>query len=221
MRRRIAHYRRDPGSLDPRVDPMIGCRILTQPFFWPRSLWLPVPTSFATSIVQGKGYRTDEHDGGVLWDAVSERLADPAGHPVSADVDVPRFGSPALVRPRLGQGAFRLAVTDSYERRCAVTGEKTLPILDAAHIPAYADGGTHDPTNGLLLRTDIHRLFDLGYVTVSPDHRFEVSGRLKADFDNGRHYYDLHGLPVRLPRRGLPPPQADVLEWHRKQRFRR
>ena len=124
-----------------------------------------------------------------------------------------------LVRPRLGQGAFRLAVTDNYERRCAVTGEKTLPILDAAHIRAFNDGGAHDPANGLLLRTDVHRLFDLGYVTVSPDHRFEVSSRLKADYDNGRHYYDLHGRPVRPPRGGMPAPSPEALLWHRERRY--
>jgi putative restriction endonuclease len=67
-----------------------------------------------------------------------------------------------------------------------VTGEKTLPILDAAHIRPFGEGGEHEITNGLLLRTDIHRLFDLGYVTVSNDRRFEVGRRLKEDFENGR-----------------------------------
>lgn len=220
MRRRIARYRRETGPLDPRSDPVIGCRVLTQPFFWPRERWLPVPASFARSIVQGKGYRTDEPDGRALWDAVAERLAMPAGGEAPADVEVPRHGTPMLVRPRLGQGAFRLAVTDGYERRCAVTGERTLPILDAAHIQAFAEGGAHDPANGLLLRTDIHRLFDLGYVTVSEDHRFEVSARLRADFDNGRHYYELHGQPVRSPRAGAPPPSSVALRWHREERYR-
>ena len=131
----------------------------------------------------------------------------------------PRFGAPQIVRPRLGQGAFRLAVTDAYERRCAVSGEKTLPILDAAHIHSYGEGGEHDPANGLLLRTDIHRLFDLGYVTVSSDHRFEVSSRLKADFDNGRHYYDLHGERLRSPRAGYAPPAEAALSWHRENRY--
>lgn len=124
-----------------------------------------------------------------------------------------------MVRPRLGQGAFRLTVTDAYERRCAVSGEKTLPILDAAHIRSYGEGGEHDPANGLLLRTDIHRLFDLGYVTVSNDHRFEVSHRLKADFDNGRHYYDLHGVAVRAPQHGYAAPAADALAWYREHRY--
>ena len=117
--------------------------------------------------------------------AVSERLSQSM-----AAVPAERFGKPALITPRLGQGAFRLFVTDSYERRCAVTGERTLPILDAAHIQSYDAGGEHVPSNGIVLRTDIHRLFDLGYVTVGTKGHFEVSSRLKADFDNGRHYYN-------------------------------
>lgn len=220
MRRRIARYRRDDALLDPRTDPPVGCRILTQPFFWPREQWLPVPASFARNIVTGKRYGTDDSEGRYLWDAVADRaeLVELGSfNVVRAPAD--RYGAPQMVRPRLGQGAFRLAVTDAYERRCAVSGEKTLPILDAAHIRSYGDGGAHDPANGLLLRTDIHRLFDLGYVTVSDDRRFEVSHRLKADFDNGRHYYDLHGAEVRAPQRGYAAPAADALAWHREHRY--
>ena len=128
-------------------------------------------------------------------------------------------GAPTLVRPRLGQGAFRLAVTDAYERRCAVTDERTLPILDAAHIRAFSAGGEHAVGNGLLLRTDIHRLFDLGYVTVAEDRRFEVSQRLKADFDNGRHYYEMHGKRLREPRHGALAPAPNALQWHREHRY--
>ena len=112
------------------------------------------------------------------------------------------YGDPVLVRPRLGQGAFQLLVTDTYERHCAVTGERALPTLDAAHIRAVQEGGQHRIDNGLLLRTDIHRLFDRGYVTVTPDHRFRVSRRLKTDFDNGEPYYPLEGREIWVPRRG-------------------
>lgn len=219
MRSRIAKYRREPAIFDERNDPMIGCRILTEPFFWPQELWLKVPESFSPNIVQGKGYGTETAEGRALWDGVCERLAAGRSVQVGTSPHMERFGTPMLVRPRLGQGAFRLAVMDGYERRCAVTGEKTLPILDAAHIKAFSAGGEHDVANGLLLRTDIHRLFDLGYVTVSPDSRFEVSGRLKADFDNGKHYYDLHGTRLRSPQRGTPPPATDALTWHREHRY--
>ena len=212
MRRRIGRYRAED---DPRSDPTIGCRILTSPFFWPQEMWLPVPTSWAKNIVVGRGYTTDEQEGAMLWDAVMERTSLAPSTPE----DAPRYGSPTLVRPRLGQGAFRVLVTDAYERRCAVSGEKTLPILDAAHIRSYGAGGEHQTSNGLLLRTDIHKLFDLGYVTVDEDRRFVVSGRLKADFDNGKHYYDLHGTPLRAPAIATASPATSSLEWHRTTRF--
>ncbi len=215
MRRRIARYRRDDALLDSRQDPTVGCRILTSPFFWPREKWLPVPQSFARNIVTGKRYGTDDLDGRYLWDAIADR-EQPGKHLAGRES---RYGVPQLILPRLGQGAFRLAVTDAYDRRCAISGEKTLPILDAAHIKAFGEGGEHHTSNGLLLRTDIHRLFDLGYVTVSEDHRFEVSHRLKADFDNGRHYYDLHGTALRDPLPGYEPPSAPALAWHRDHRY--
>jgi putative restriction endonuclease len=69
------------------------------------------------------------------------------------------------------------------------------------------------------LRTDIHRLFDLGYVTVDEDRRFVVSRRLKADFDNGKHYYDLEGTKLRLPQAASVLPATDALAWHREHRF--
>lgn len=215
MRARIAHYRRDKDLFDQRQDPIIGCRILTQPFFLPRDHWIPVPTSFSKNIVTGKRFRTEDAEGRALWDALSQRVAETPQPALAGEM----LGKPRLVRPRLGQGAFRLEVTDGYERRCAVSGERTLPILDAAHIRAFSDGGKHEPTNGLLLRTDIHRLFDLGYVTVSEDHRFEVSHRLKADFDNGKHYYDLHGVPIRAPVPTFSRPSREALTWHRENRF--
>jgi|HubBroStandDraft_6_1064221.scaffolds.fasta_scaffold1813619_1 hypothetical protein len=51
-----------------------------------------------------------------------------------------------------------------YRRRCVVTHERTLPALEAAHIRPYGEGGEHEPSNGLLLRRDLHSLFDAGYV---------------------------------------------------------
>lgn len=69
----------------------------------------------------------------------------------------------------------------AYGGACVVTGEHSLPVLEAAHIRPYGAEGTHDVPNGLLLRADIHRLFDAGYVTVTPDHQFVVSRRLAQE----------------------------------------
>jgi putative restriction endonuclease len=111
-------------------------------------------------------------------------------------------------------------VTDIYHRRCAVTHERTLPALEAAHIRPYGDGGEHEAANGLLLRRDIHSLFDAGYVTVTPDLRFEVSRRIKEEFENGRHYYALHGNKIELPSEIRQHPNPDSLTWHNENRFR-
>jgi putative restriction endonuclease len=133
--------------------------------------------------------------------------------------DQARYGAPRLIQPRLGQGAFRIMVTDAYRRRCVITGERTLPALEAAHIKPFADGGSHNPTNGLLLRRDIHALFDSGYVTVTPDLRFNVSRRIKEEFENGRHYYQFHGQPIASPISPNWSPDAAWLAWHNEERY--
>ncbi len=138
---------------------------------------------------------------------------------VAAELPGPRYGTPTLVSPRLGQGTFRVAVTDAYGRACAVTTEHFLPVLEAAHIKPFAENGPHDVRNGLLLRSDLHRLFDWGYVTVTPEGRFEVSRRLKEDFDNGVTYYALQGRAIHLPERPEERPGAELLAWHNEHTF--
>jgi putative restriction endonuclease len=215
MRARIAKYRKIRG--DDKADFVVGCRILTQPFFLAESAWIPVPNDWSRQIVTFKTYSTEDSTGLRLWESVEANLqvartgfSEPAS----------RFGAPTLISPRLGQGAFRVLVTDIYGRRCTITRERTLPALEAAHIRPYADGGDHIPTNGLLLRRDIHSLFDAGYVTVTPDYRFEVSRRIREEYENGRHYYALHGTEIEKPSDPKFLPARDVLTWHNDERFR-
>jgi putative restriction endonuclease len=217
MRSRIASYR--PAAPDDRSDFPIGCRIVAQPFFWDEPIWLPQPASWAANTVTFKTYSTADAEGRALWDAVQDRLEGVRfGQGVAEPRD--RFGAPQVIKPRLGQGAFRILIADAYERRCAVSRERTLPALEAAHIRPYADGGDHEPSNGLLLRRDIHSLFDAGYVTVTPDLHFEVSRRIRVEFENGRHYYELHGAGVFAPGAvGLRPDEA-ALRWHNEAVFR-
>jgi putative restriction endonuclease len=111
-------------------------------------------------------------------------------------------------------------VADAYRRACAVTSEHSLPVLEAAHIRPYSEHGPHEVANGLLLRTDIHRLFDKGYVTVSPDDLcFQVSDRLREDYSNGRTYYALKGKPVALPESAHDRPAREYLEYHAREVF--
>ncbi len=218
MRTRIIKYRKIKP--DDRDDFVIGCRILTQPFFLDRTQWIRVPDNFSRNIVKFKGYSTDDVEGRRLWDAVQGALAGIAVSPGISERPQARYGEPVLVRPRLGQGAFRILVTDNYRRRCAISGERTLPALDAAHIRPFADGGRHEASNGILMRRDIHSLFDLGYVTVSPDMRFEVSKKIREEYENGRHYYALHGTNIMLPDDVRKHPERTALTWHNENRFK-
>lgn len=193
----------------------IGCTILVEPFFWPRDQWIPVPDDWSRNIVTGKGYSIDTPSGAALWEQVRARLATDPGLAYVASADSPaRFGKEMTIRPRLGQGAFRVEVTDAYSRRCAITGEKTLPALQAGHIRPYSKDGPHETRNGLLLRSDLHSLFDLGYLTVTTDFKVEVSRRIREEFENGRHYYAFQGQSLALPRREADRPAREFLEWH-------
>ncbi len=78
------------------------------------------------------------------------------------------YGDPLTTRPRLGQGTFRAVVTDLYERRCAITQEKALPAWRRLRFIPFHDLPEHEVTNGILLRSDVHRLFDAGYSLSHP-----------------------------------------------------
>lgn len=196
----------------------VGCVVLSSPFFLPQERWVPAPSDWAKNIVKGKSYDLASGAGADLWQRVYAAM-----QPGLLTTTVSRsqpFGSPVLVTPRLGQGAFRLMVSDAYERRCAVSGEKTLPALEAAHIKPYRIALSHDVSNGLLLRSDLHKLFDLGYVTVRPDSRFKVSRTIREEFENGRDYYALDMCDIRLPQDQNQRPKREFLEWHYSEIYR-
>lgn len=230
MLARIRKYRTADRGRDgrPDPDPLVGCRTILQPVFFPPEAWVPAPSDWAPNIVQGNTYDLTYGEGRRVWQACcahARALSAPfIGDSIAAAADAgalhDRYGADQLIRPRLGQGAFRLAVTEAYARSCAATGEHSLPVLDAAHIQPYADGGAHEITNGLLLRADLHRLYDAGYVTVTPDYEFRVSPALRDEYANGRIYYDLehtlraHRATIRLPANPAHRPDRDRLAWH-------
>ncbi|MBI2088266.1 MAG: HNH endonuclease [Deltaproteobacteria bacterium] len=211
MRSKIVQYR---SARVAHEDFKIGCIILQHPFFLPQSDWIPVPSDFSLNIVQGKTYDLDSGTGKELWDAIQMRAQSRPTVQLQVGDGQVAWSNPALVRQRLGQGAFRILVTDTYQRRCAVTQEKALPALEAAHIRPVTQEGKHRVDNGLLLRSDIHKLFDAGYVTVTPDYKFRASRKLKDEFDNGEEYLRLQGSNIWLPRDPDCRPSREFLEWH-------
>lgn len=206
----------------------IGCTVLANPFFLPREDWFVIPSGFADNIVRGKFFESDSGDGAALWRSVEARLEtvrydvgpDHLIAAMAAAEPVKKYGNPVLVKPRLGQSSFRILVTDAYKRRCAITGENTLLALEAAHIVPYSEEGTHDVRNGLLLRADFHRLFDVGLVSVTQDLQIKVSPKIREAWFNGKVYYDLNNKPLTvLPDAPHSRPDPDRLRWHFENRF--
>ena len=232
---RMTHYRhsqQDSGS-------DIGCNILIEPFFFPEEDWIQIPENWSPSIQRGLTYDTNEQVGAELWESVQATITrntstnaavedhdyrDIGGRvkPGAVTDDTEQDGKEYLTHARLGQGSFRILVTDAYHRRCAVTNEKTLPALEAAHIRPYSKNGPHRTNNGLLLRADIHRLFDDGYVTLDSDLHFLVSRRVREQYENGHEYYRFHGVKLQnLPDSINDQPSREFIRWHNEECFER
>lgn len=208
---RVNANRGTPATLTTEI----GCISLVGVRFFRPEESVAVPGDWQGPIVAGKGYQLETGEGQRMWRECLERSG------VAQVVEEgQRFGTPRLLAPRLGQGSFRLAVYEAYDRACAVTGEHSLPVLEAAHIKPYSIGGRHDVSNGLPLRRDLHRLFDLGSVSFRPDLTLMVSDALRIEYDNGKAYYEMAGRPLRIPARSDQQPDKEHLAWHRETVYR-
>ncbi|HJD84147.1 HNH endonuclease [Kitasatospora aureofaciens] len=143
------------------------------------------------------------------WDDFNTALAE-TGTPTPLDIiettrEVIAGGHrKATVRVRIGQPAFRKALLAEFGEICAFTGPVPAQALDAAHLYSYAANGKHHKGGGLLLRRDLHRLFDLGFLAVNPaTGTLDVAGSL-AGFPD---YANLHGKQVTVSL------TADRVKW--------
>lgn len=206
-------------------NPEISSSIILEPFFWQEKDWIDIHHLWKPGLVQGKFFNTENLEEDIVWQEVQQRLvenlsstkqfraSEPAKDYNSDDLEL-RYGKGYVIRPRIGQGLFRISVIDAYQRRCSMTGERTLPVLEAAHIKPYSLFGPH-LTNGLLLRADLHKLFDNYYITITTDSYIEVSSKIKEEYENGREYYKLHGKKLEvLPENPRDKPSFEYLEWH-------
>jgi putative restriction endonuclease len=215
MRERIAHYRREP--IGPHDDPLIGCVFVRDVTFFPDNMAFEPPPGFASNIVQGKTYDlADRQVSGYFADLMQFVL----GKAIEIDFSQPWhapgpvFGDPRLTPYRLAQQAFKAVVLSAYHGHCAITGTKIRPVLQAAHIRPVSDGGENRLDNGLLLRSDVHTMFDNGYLAVDPRHKLLVSPRLRTDFGNGEQFYAKAGKVIALPDHKADQPNREFLEWH-------
>lgn len=217
----ILSKRREPFT----VNPQIGCIVLTNPIFFDEKDWFSPPSDWKPAIVQGKSYDMSQGQGASYWKSIENHLQYLLGNipptfPInqlilSGSTDS-RYAESILCKVRLGQRSFRMMVSQSYQNKCVISGEKTGPVLEAAHIKPYAEEGPHTISNGLLLRSDIHKLFDDGYITIDKDYKVVVSKKIKEDFGNGREYYkyDNSSLIDKLPHDKSNWPDLNFIDWH-------
>jgi putative restriction endonuclease len=221
FRNKIINYRANdnPYSLNPNI----GCIVLTDPLFFDKQDWIKIPSDWSQSIVQGKSYDINTEIGRDFWNKIEfvlqryklfERIESAKSQLILEEPETD-YTKKYLTKVRLGQGAFRVQLTDAYFRRCSISGEKTLPVLEAAHIKPFAESGPHHLSNGILLRADLHKLYDTGYITFTNDYKIEVSKKIKEEFENGREYYKFHGNDLLiLPKRNMDKPNTNYIEWH-------
>lgn len=112
---------------------------------------------------------------------------------------------------RQGQGAFRSGLLTAYEGRCAVTGSAVKPVLEAAHITPFLGPKTNHISNGLLLRSDLHTLWDRGLIYLRDDLTLQVNPILETS-----EYSDLAGKKIRARTSDAPGLSMDAIRAHRE-----
>ena len=175
----------------------IGCVALTQPFY----LLPGESVQFGRLYGPLKSFDTADSEGMELWRVLQAKMIGSQLKPISQGppLQMPLRGSMTLVETRPGQATFRIDVEKAYSYRCAITGERTRPALEAAHIVPWKE---------------------TRHVTVDESLRFVVSAAIREEFENGRDYYALHGREIRAPIVVEQRPLAENLEWHRNNRFK-
>lgn len=110
-----------------------------------------------------------------------------------------------LARP--AQAKFRAKTLHLYNYRCAITGCSVREALEAAHIRPVSKSGTDEASNGLLLRADLHRLFDSGHLAIDPETLLPIF----SDWANN-HYSEHSNRPIALPENG-PTKDSFATRW--------
>lgn len=122
------------------------------------------------------------------------------------------------INARRGQNKFRQELLEAYNFKCAITGTSVIEILEAAHIYPYKGGNTNNVTNGILLRADIHTLFDLGLISINPiTFEIEISPKLKEK----KEYDILINKKISLPKDIHKFPSKKALEYHYNKIFQK
>lgn len=192
----------------------IACHDIVHPVYFHNGLRARIPPEVLARLGPGP-IEEDGEDGKLLLRFIGETEAQARQFAEVSIVQVPSDRRP--VYP--GRSGFRLSVTEAYGRTCAITGETVLPAPDAVHIIAREYGGGYGVRNGLLLKRDLHGIYDAGYLSIDDQHRVMISVWLPQAFPNSATYLALNNATLLLPRNLDHHPDPTALAWHREMRF--
>jgi putative restriction endonuclease len=220
------------GRSDEEMRTPLGCTLLRNLTFWPDHRWLAwrEERGFRRQNVRG-GREKDPANAALLMATVA---ADGAATPPDLVSNFRLLDTDERRRVeheeavREGQRVFRARLLDAYGRQCAITGEHTEPVLEAAHIQPYLGPASNHVQNGLLVTSEFHTLFDDGLVAIEPpagnrrEHRIRVSKTIRERWNNGHRYNAYDGRPLHfVPDSPTERPSVEALEWHLSTRFER
>ncbi|SMB98811.1 putative restriction endonuclease [Thermanaeromonas toyohensis ToBE] len=193
-------------------NPLIGCIIIEKPvffnddeFFEPERYQKPVPSS----IVKFKTF-TEDFPGYAIRNHLNLRQS---FHLVEDNTGVNYRISKS--KDRSGQSQFRQQVLEAYGYKCCISGETCLEIIEAAHIQPYINENSNHVQNGIPLRVDLHRLFDLGLITIDTEYKVRISDQLSSS-----DYNCYRNRAIYLPEDPTKYPSKEALTYHNKMVFR-
>jgi putative restriction endonuclease len=124
-------------------------------------------------------------------------------------------GSTTTITARKGQGSFKAMISRAYGNACCISEELTPELLEAAHIQPYFNESSNHTQNGLLLRVDLHKLYDNGLLHIDSDYVIHISPYLKSDY-----YRGFHGKRIQVPGNKSEWPSVEALN-QRETNFRK
>ena len=162
-------------------------------------------------ILEGSSDRGELHLKGRATDAAYDRAVATASKDFKANEGADtRERLIAEVVRRRGQKKFRDALIAAYGGKCAITGCDALEALEAAHISPYRGEHSNHPQNGLLLRADLHSLFDLGLIAINPEDMKIILSNQLLDTE----YREYEGRAIAEPRKDKLRPSGDAIKDH-------
>lgn len=200
---RLDKYKASNSSDERSVtDSEIGCIVLTNAVYYDDDKFLDLDNyeiDFSRFIVKIKYYNENDP----LEIATQSTLKEFELLPTSIE----KLKKSRLVTERKGQGNFRAIITTAYSNKCCITSETTPELLEAAHIQPYFDENSNHVKNGLLLRVDLHKLYDNGLLYIDESFKIHISPEVKSEF-----YRKLNGTTIRLPENNNLYPSKEALK---------